>query len=197
MPERDAIHLPSRKLKIRTGRKWTRSRALSTWEGNWNTGAMMQCEPFSATWLTVWSGTPTIEPKSRINRPAKGNGKCADSNLLVTPNGSHSPRCRLESLSSGSPLIEIEQSPALAITILRGLADSDHVLSYSSNHQHSMPQCFPTAQVDNALRNRLIVPVPAEFNTTGTIQRRQRLGGMLNYWLSTGSLNITEWNRRH
>ncbi len=32
------------------------------------------------------------------------------------------------------------------------------------------------------LRNRLIVPLPEELNMTGTIQRRQRLGGMLNYY---------------
>ena len=32
------------------------------------------------------------------------------------------------------------------------------------------------------LGNRLIVPPPAESNRTGAIQRRQRLGGMLNYY---------------
>jgi putative transposase len=31
------------------------------------------------------------------------------------------------------------------------------------------------------LGNRLIVPLPTELNMTGTLQRRQRLGGMLNY----------------
>jgi len=31
--------------------------------------------------------TPTIAPKLGIRRPAKGNGKCADSNLLVKLNG--------------------------------------------------------------------------------------------------------------
>jgi transposase-like protein len=32
-------------------------------------------------------GQPTIAPKPRISRPAKGNGTCADSNLLAQPNG--------------------------------------------------------------------------------------------------------------
>jgi transposase InsO family protein len=32
------------------------------------------------------------------------------------------------------------------------------------------------------LGNRLIVPLPTELNMTGTLQRRQRLGGMLNYY---------------
>jgi putative transposase len=32
------------------------------------------------------------------------------------------------------------------------------------------------------LGNRLLAPLPAELNTTGTIQRRQRLGGLLNYY---------------
>ena len=32
------------------------------------------------------------------------------------------------------------------------------------------------------LGNRLIVPPSAESNRTGAIQRRQRLGGMLNYY---------------
>jgi putative transposase len=32
------------------------------------------------------------------------------------------------------------------------------------------------------LGNRLIVPLPTELDMTGTLQRRQRLGGMLNYY---------------
>ena len=32
------------------------------------------------------------------------------------------------------------------------------------------------------LGNRLLAPLPAELNTTGTIQLRQRLGGLLNYY---------------
>ena len=40
-----------------------------------------------AMWLTTRNVTPTIAPKPRISRPAKGNGTSADSNLLAKPNG--------------------------------------------------------------------------------------------------------------
>jgi hypothetical protein len=40
-----------------------------------------------AMWLITRNVTPTIAPKPRINRPAKGNGRCAYSSLLAKPNG--------------------------------------------------------------------------------------------------------------
>jgi transposase InsO family protein len=40
---------------------------------------------------------------------------------------------------------------------------------------------YHTERNHQALGNRLIVPVMTE-NTTGTVERRQRLGGLLNYY---------------
>jgi putative transposase len=37
------------------------------------------------------------------------------------------------------------------------------------------------------LANRLIVPEAGHLRNTGTIQRRQRLGGMLNYYYRTAA----------
>jgi hypothetical protein len=37
------------------------------------------------------------------------------------------------------------------------------------------------------LANRLIVPEAGHLGNTGTIQRRQRLGGMLNYYYRTAA----------
>ena len=55
------------------------------------------------------------------------------------------PRCRLESLPSGTPFAEIDESPTLAIAILRDLAESDSGLSQLPNNRplrtESTPAC--------------------------------------------------------
>ena len=45
------------------------------------------CGRSYAMWLTTRNVTATIAPKVRISPLAKGNGTCADSNLLAKPNG--------------------------------------------------------------------------------------------------------------
>ena len=55
------------------------------------------------------------------------------------------PRCRPESVPSGPPLTEIEQSPALAIAILRSLAGRDRGLSHSTRTQSFQVTNLPNA----------------------------------------------------
>jgi len=69
--------------------------------------------------------TPTIAPKSRISRPARGNDTCADSNLLAKLNAFSLSTVSSRIFPRRPPLAQIEESPTLTIAILRGLADRD------------------------------------------------------------------------
>ena len=54
-------------------------------------------------------------------------------------------------------------------------ATAEFIAHYHSERNHQ------------GLANRLILPEAGHLGNTGTIQRRQRLGGMLNYYYRTAA----------
>jgi len=52
---------------------------------------------------------------------------------------------------------------------------------------HNFIAHYHTERNHQGLANRLISPQPAHQGNTGAIQRRQRLGGMLNYYYRTAA----------
>jgi transposase InsO family protein len=52
---------------------------------------------------------------------------------------------------------------------------------------HNFIAHYHTERNHQGLANRLISPQPAHLGNTGAIQRRQRLGGMLNYYYRTAA----------
>ena len=47
------------------------------------------------------------------------------------------------------------------------------------------------------LENRLITPMEKTFDPAATIERRQRLGGLLNYYHRTGGINVRPSGTSH
>jgi hypothetical protein len=110
------------------------------------------CEAFWAKSLTPQNDTPTTARKSRISLPAKENGKCADSNLLVKRSGSSPSRRRPESLPTRT-LAESDQSSTSAFAMLRHLADCDSGLKSLHDNPPRRTKMTIPAQVDNAQRH--------------------------------------------
>jgi hypothetical protein len=71
---------------------------------------------------------PTIAPRPLINRPARERQMRRFKSHGQAQRFCLPPGCRPESFSSWAPFTEIYESPALAIAILRGLADPDRDL---------------------------------------------------------------------
>ena len=64
--------------------------------------------------------------------------------------------------------------------IFLGQASLRRAISEFTAHYH-------TERNHQGLANRLICPQPQELASSGTIYRRQRLGGMLNYFYSAAA----------
>jgi hypothetical protein len=105
------------------------------------------CEGFWAKSPTAQNDTPTIARKSRISLPAKENGKCADSNLLVKPAVPAPSRRRPESLPTRTTLAESDESSTSAFAILRHLADCHSGLKPLHNNQLRRTKMTLRAQV--------------------------------------------------
>ena len=54
--------------------------------------------------------------------------------------------------------------------------------SVIANGLHNFVGHYHTERNHQGLANRIISPEPAHSGTTGPVKRRQRLGGMLNYY---------------
>jgi hypothetical protein len=106
--------------------------------------------PYEGFWAkspTAQNDTPTIARKSRISLPAKENGKCADSNLLVKPAVPAPSRRRPESLPTRTTLAESDESSTSAFAILRHLADCHSGLKPLHNNQLRRTKMTLPAQV--------------------------------------------------
>ena len=103
---------------------------------------------YSAAIRTVFANVTYIVDRYANNRarslpsadPPTGTANAPIQIRSARATVSLAPRCRPESIPSGPALTEIEQSPAVAIAILRSLADSYHGLSHSQKAQNSWPQ---------------------------------------------------------
>jgi hypothetical protein len=59
--------------------------------------------------------------------------------------------------------------------------------SSEGNSRRSSWQRAYLERVIGSIRNRLIVPIDTTGSKTGTIRKRQRLGGLLNYYYRTAA----------
>src|SRR5258705_10841902 len=87
-----------------------------------------------------------------VSDPPKGTANAPIQICWPSPAVSLPPRCGPESFPSRAAFAEIDESPTLAIAILRGLADSDSCLRRLAEQPTITKQNVPiTPRFDNAV----------------------------------------------